>query len=180
MGVRHIVHDEPDDRFMLRPAFRRAIGRLKGHGLTYDLLLFPKHLPVAVELVTEFPDQPFVLDHIAKPFIRDGAFSPWREDLARLASFPNVWCKLSGMVTEGDWRRWREQGIERYLDIVVELFGVGRLMIGSDWPVCRLAAEYAETMDVVVEYVKRFPAGVQEAILGGNAVRFYGLGQPVR
>ncbi len=180
VGVRHIVHDEPDDQFMLRPAFRRGIALLRAHGLTYDLLLFPRHVPVAVELVTEFPDQPFVLDHIAKPSIRSATLSPWREDLARLAACPNVCCKLSGMVTEADWGGWRTQGLERYLDIVIDLFGTDRLMIGSDWPVCTLAAEYGETMGVVVEYVKRFPADVQDDILGGNAIRFYGLERPAR
>jgi L-fuconolactonase len=125
--------------------------------------------------VQEFPDQPFVLDHIAKPFIRDGTFSPWREDLARLAGCPNVWCKLSGMVTEADWHGWRSQHIDRYLDVVVELFGTDRLMIGSDWPVCTLAADYASTMGLVKDYVARLSIDEQAAVLGGTAARFYGL-----
>src|SRR5208337_407980 len=129
----HVVHDEPDDQFMLRPEFRRGIASLDEFGLTYELLLFPKHLPVAVKLVTEFPSQPFVLDHLAKPAIRDGRISPWAEDLKRLAEFPNVFCKLSGMVTEAEWKRWRPEDFHRYLDIVIESFGVHRAMIGSDW-----------------------------------------------
>ena len=139
VGVRHVVHDEPDDHFMLRPEFRRGIAQLLDFNLTYDLLLFPKHLKVAAQLVEEFPQQPFVLDHIAKPRIAEGLFSPWQEDLRQLAKFPNVSCKLSGMVTEARWKQWRPADFHRYLDIVFEAFGPTRLMIGSDWPVCTLS-----------------------------------------
>ncbi|MBM4155935.1 MAG: amidohydrolase [Lentisphaerae bacterium] len=173
VGVRHVVHDEPDDAFMLRPEFRRGIAQLREFGLTYDLLLFAKHLPVAVRLVEEFPDQPFVLDHIAKPAIREGVVSPWREDLRRLAASPNVWCKLSGMVTEASWKQWRPGDFHRYLDIVVEAFGPERLMIGSDWPVCTLSGSYGDTLRIVVDYVRQFPAAVRDGILGGNCARFY-------
>ncbi len=175
VGVRHVVHDEPDDDFMLRADFRAGIARLREHGLTYDLLLFPKHLPPAVRLAQEFPDQPFVLDHIAKPFIRAGQLSPWSDDLARLADVPNVCCKLSGLVTEAHWQRWRAEDIHPYLDVVVDAFGSERLMIGSDWPVCTLAASYAAVMAVVSDYVQRLPAEAREGVLGGNAARFYGL-----
>jgi L-fuconolactonase len=174
-GVRHLVHDEPDDDFMLRPDFRAGIARLREFGLTYDLLLFPKHLPTASRLVEEFPDQPFVVDHIAKPFIRDGLVSPWREDLAQLAAFPNVTCKLSGLVTEAHWQQWRAEDIRPYLDIAFESFGPNRLMIGSDWPVCTLTGDYASTMAVVVDYVQQLPAEQRDGILGKNAARFYGL-----
>lgn len=119
VGVRHVVHDEPDDNFMQRPAFRRGIGQLRAFKLTYDLLLFPRHLPVAARLVAEFPEQKFVLNHIAKPAIRDGQISPWREDLQSLAEFPNVYCKLSGLVTETIWQGWHPEDFRRYLDIVV-------------------------------------------------------------
>lgn len=174
-GVRHVVHDEPDDRFLMLPEFRRGIGMLREFGLTYDLLLFPRHLPVAVEFVAEFPEQPFVLDHIAKPPIRERKFSPWREDLAELARFPNVWCKLSGMVTEAGWKQWKSEDFHRYLDIVVEAFGPQRLMIGSDWPVCLLSGEYAPVMEIVAEYIQGFPAAERDAVLGGNCARFYGV-----
>jgi L-fuconolactonase len=173
VGVRHIVHDEPDDDFMLRADFRRGIGRLREFDLTYDLLLFPRHIPRAVRLVEEFPGQRFVLDHIAKPFIRDGQFSPWREDLRRLAAFPNVTCKLSGLVTEAHWNSWRPEDIHPYLDIVVEAFGPSRLMIGSDWPVCLLAGDYARVMDVVVNYVERLSEDERRGIVGENAARVY-------
>ena len=175
VGVRHVVHDEPDDHFMLLPEFRRGIGQLREFDLTYDLLLFPKHLPVAVTLVAEYPQQPFVLDHIAKPAIREGKFSPWREDLRRLAEFPNVFCKLSGLVTEAQWKQWRPEDFHPYLDMVIEAFGTERVMIGSDWPVCTLSGDYVSTMRIVTDYVQRFPAEVREGILGGNCARFYGI-----
>jgi L-fuconolactonase len=175
VGVRHVVHDEPDDRFLMLPEFRRGIARLREFGLTYDLLLFPKHLPVAVEFVAEFPEQAFVLDHIAKPFIRDGVASPWREHLLELAAFPKVWCKLSGMVTEAAWKQWQPADFHRYLDIVIDAFGTHRVMIGSDWPVCLLSGDYGPVMNLVKDYVKQFPATEQEAILGGNCARFYGV-----
>jgi L-fuconolactonase len=175
VGIRHVVHDEPDDGFMLRPEFRRGISQLREFNLTYDLLLFPKHLPVAVKLAAEFPEQPFVLDHFAKPAIRDGKVSPWREDLRRLAEFPNVFCKLSGMVTEARWKQWRPEDFHRYLDIVLEVFGPNRALIGSDWPVCTLSGEYAATMGIVTDYVQKLPAKVRDGILGENCARFYGL-----
>jgi L-fuconolactonase len=174
-GVRHVVHDEPDDDFMLRPEFRRGIAQLRAFDLTYDLLLFPKHLPRAVQLVEEFPQQPFVLDHIAKPKIGEGLISPWLEDLYRLAKFPHVMCKLSGMVTETRWKQWEPGDFHRYLDVVCEAFGPERLMIGSDWPVCTLSGEYRPVMNMVIDYVQKFSAEAQAAILGGNCARFYGL-----
>jgi L-fuconolactonase len=176
-GVRHVVHDEPDDHFMLRPQFRRGIAQLQQFGLTYDLLLFPQHLPVAAQLVEEFPQQPFVLDHIAKPGIAEGAIAPWQDDLLRLANFPNVFCKLSGMVTEARWKQWQPADFHPYLDVVVEAFGASRLMIGSDWPVCRLSGDYAAVMNIVVDYVKKFPPPTQAAILGENCAAFYGIGE---
>jgi L-fuconolactonase len=173
VGVRHIVHDEPDDDFMLRADFRRGISRLREFDLTYDLLLFPRHIARAVRLVEEFPEQPFILDHIAKPFIRDGQFSPWREDLRTLAAFPNVTCKLSGLVTEARWDAWQPEDIHPYLDVVVEAFGPSRLMIGSDWPVCLLAGDYGRVMDVVVNYVERLSEDEQHGLLGENAAQVY-------
>ncbi len=173
VGVRHVVHDEPDDHFMLRPDFRRGISQLREFDLTYDLLLFPQHLKVAVKLVEEFPEQPFVLDHIAKPKIAQGLYSPWQEDLHQLAKFRNVSCKLSGMVTEAKWKQWRPEDFHRYLDIVSGAFGWSRLMIGSDWPVCTLSGEYEPVMKIVMDYVQKFPAEAQAAILGENCACFY-------
>ena len=175
VGVRHVVHDEPDDNFMLLPEFRRGIAQLREFGLTYDLLLFPRHLPVAAKLVAEFPEQLFVLDHLGKPDIRGRKFSPWQEDLAALAKHSNVYCKLSGMVTEAEWRQWQLEDFHRYLDIVFAAFGPERLMIGSDWPVCNLSGSYAATMKIVTGYLQKVSAGVREQILGGNCARFYGI-----
>lgn len=172
-GVRHIVHDEPDDHFMLRPEFRRGISQLREFDLTYDLLLFPKHLTIAAQLVEEFPEQPFVLDHLAKPRIAEGLLSPWQEDLRRLAKFPNVFCKLSGMVTETKWKQWQPDDFHQYMDVVFEAFGTERLMIGSDWPVCILSGEYEPVMDIVIDYLRKFSAEAQAAILGENCARFY-------
>jgi L-fuconolactonase len=173
VGVRHVVHDEPNDEFMLLPDFRRGISQLREFGLAYDLLLFPKHLAVAAQLVGEFPKQPFVLDHIAKPRIAEQLFSPWERDLHQLAQFPNVFCKLSGMVTEAHWKQWRPQDFHRYLDIVFAAFGWHRLMIGSDWPVCTLSGEYGAVMQIVMDYVQKYSPEAQAAILGENCARFY-------
>ena len=175
VGVRHVVHDEPDEDFMLRPEFRRGIARLGPAGLTYDLLLRPPHLKAAIRLVDEFSDQPFVLDHIAKPGVGDVSKSPWREDIFRLAERPNVSCKLSGLVTEADWKAWQPGDFRPALDVVLKAFGPDRLMIGSDWPVCTLAGDYATTMGVVMDFVRDLNPSEQDGILGGNCARVYGV-----
>ena len=174
-GVRHILQDEPDDRFMLRPDFRRGIAQLHQHGLTYDLLLHPRHLPIAIQLVQEFPQQRFVLDHIAKPLIADNVLEPWDRDIGALAKFDNVWCKLSGMVTEARWNQWKPEDFRSYLDVVFAAFGAERLMIGSDWPVCTLSAGYTPTIRLVTDYIKNLSPPQQEAVLGRNCSRFYNL-----
>jgi L-fuconolactonase len=173
VGVRHIVQAEPDDEFMLRADFREGLSQLGVHNLTYDLLLYPRHLPVAVKLVNQFPDQPFVLDHIAKPGIAAGVLTPWDRDVRELAKFDNVWCKVSGMVTEAQWKGWRVADFRPYLDVVFDAFGPDRLMIGSDWPVCTLSADYAATMGIVNEYLCQFPEESREKVLGENCAGFY-------
>jgi L-fuconolactonase len=130
-------------------------------------------LPAAIKLVEEFPDQPFVLDHIAKPEIATRLLSPWRENIKMLASFPNVYCKLSGMVTEANWRQWQAEDFHPYLDAVFGAFGTGRLMIGSDWPVCTLSGSYAQTMQIVIDYLQQFPLEEQAGVLGRNCACFY-------
>jgi L-fuconolactonase len=181
VGVRHVVQDEPDPRFLLGEAFVRGLGQLLPFGLTYDLLLYPSQLPAAVELVARKPDQPFVLDHLAKPqlaaWTNPGDMDIWRRDIQALAAHENVCCKLSGLVTEASWRQWRPADFTPYLDVALEAFGPERLMIGSDWPVCLLAGEYAEVMGIVGEYCAALSATEQEAIWGGTAARFYRLGQ---
>jgi L-fuconolactonase len=173
VGVRHVIHDEPDDNFLLRDDFLRGISTLAGYGLSYDLLLFPRHLPVANRMVSMFPEQRFVLDHISKPLIREGILSPWKEDLMRLAENSNVYCKLSGIVTEADWQNWKPEELKPYLDIVFEAFGPDRLMAGSDWPVCCVAADYGRVLGVIENYFANFPEEVQEKVLGLNCSDFY-------
>ncbi len=175
-GVRHVVHDEPDDEFMLRQSFLNGLSQLKRFGLTYDLLLFPRHLPVACEVVKRFPHQRFVLDHIAKPPIRSGEIEPWAHDLKRLAESENVFCKISGLVTETKWNSWKAQDFEPYLDVVLDAFGPHRLMIGSDWPVCTLAADFATTIDLGVDYISRLSGDERRAIWETNPIEFYSIG----
>jgi len=174
-GVRHVVQDEPDDQLMLRDDFQRGIAALAEFGLTYDLLILPCHLPVANELVNRFPNQSFVLDHIAKPLINDGALEPWATDIGQLAALPNVWCKVSGLITEANWQNWQVADFWPYLDVVFEAFGPQRIMFGSDWPVCTLAGSYEQVFGLVAEYVGQLSTDELTAILGETARRFYGL-----
>jgi len=175
VGLRHIVQDEPDDNFMLREDFRRGIAQLAGLGLAYDVLIYPRQLPAAIRLVEEFPQQRFVLDHLAKPPIAENKIEPWATHLRQLASAPNLYCKLSGMVTEAHWRQWQPADFRPYLDVVFEAFGPDRLMIGSDWPVCTLSATYQSAMAIVLDYMRQLPAAQQDGILGSNCARFYKL-----
>lgn len=175
VGVRHVVQDEPDDQFLLRPDFLRGLGKLRQFGLTYDVLIFPRQLPAAIAVARRLPDQPLVLDHLAKPLIRDGVLSPWREQIRELARQPNVCCKVSGLVTEADWTRWRAADFRPYLDVVFEAFGPERLLFGSDWPVCLLAASYEEVLRLVSDYLAGLAPEVRLAVLGANAARFYRL-----
>lgn len=175
VGVRHVVQDEPDPRFLLGEAFVRGLRHLHSFGLTYDLLLYPPQLPAAIELVALLPDQPFVLDHLAKPRIKTGEITEWRRDLAALARHHNVCCKLSGLVTEADWHGWQRGDFAAYLDVAIDAFGPGRLMFGSDWPVCLVAAEYADVVGIVGDVVGRLSATEQADVWGGTAARFYHL-----
>lgn len=175
VGVRHVVHDEPDDHFMLGDAFLRGLAQLQKHNLTYDLLLFPKHLPIAIEVVKQFPKQAFVLDHIAKPLIKDGILEPWAADIRKLATYENAYCKVSGMVTEALWNDWVQSDYIQYLDVVFECFGIERLMFGSDWPVCTLSGSYSQVVGIVEDYIAKLSVNEQTKIMGGNATHFYGL-----
>ena len=175
VGVRHVVQDEPDPRFLLGESFLHGIGKLATFGLTYDLLLYPHQLPAAAELVGRFPEQPFVLDHLAKPRIKAGELDPWRQDLKALAAHGNVFCKLSGLVTEAAWQGWKRADFTPYLEVALEAFSPERLMFGSDWPVCTLAAEYADVVGIVTDFLASLAEAERESILGGNAIRFYSL-----
>ena len=171
-GVRHVIHDEPDPDFMLQPDFTRGIAMLKDHDLTYDILVFEKHLENTILLVNKFPDQKFVVDHIAKPKIKDHQLEPWKSQIRRLAGYGNVYCKISGMVTEADWTNWTPEDIMPFMEVVYESFGSKRLMFGSDWPVCRLAGEYEKIFKLVDKFI---PGQDKERIFGKNAISFYNL-----
>lgn len=173
-GIRHIVQSE-SDHFMQKEEFKRGISALSKFNLTYDILIFPKHLGSALELVNEFPEQPFVLDHIAKPQIKAGLFTPWREQIQELAKAANVYCKASGLITEADWLSWHPNHIYPYLDIVFEAFGTNRIMFGSDWPVCMLAGGYEISYELITLYLESFSEQDERKVLGLNAQNFYKL-----
>jgi L-fuconolactonase len=175
VGVRHIVQSEPDERFLLQPEFLRGIGALEELDLAYDILIYPRHLPVAAEFVQRFARQRFVLDHMAKPEIRSGNINEWSRGIRELAQSANVFCKVSGLVTEADWSQWMPGHIAPYLDVVFDCFGPERLMIGSDWPVCLVAASYSRAMNLVRDYICQCSADARTAVLGENAKRFWRL-----
>ena len=174
-GFRHIVQAEPDDAFLLRDDFCRGIAALKPFDYTYDILIYPRQLPAAIRFVERFPDQPFVVDHLAKPDIKGGTVEPWAAHIREMARFPQVYCKVSGMVTEADWRHWNAESLRPYLDVVFEAFGPERLMFGSDWPVCLVAAQYQQVLKVLRDYLQAYSPAQQQAVMGGNAASFYHL-----
>ncbi|MDH5399738.1 MAG: amidohydrolase family protein [Cyclobacteriaceae bacterium] len=174
-GMRHVVQDEPDDLFLLGDDFLRGIGKLQKYNLTYDVLIYHRHLKVAEQFVGKFPDQPFVLDHIAKPDIKGQVYEPWAADMKKIAQHENLMCKVSGMVTEAAWGNWKPGDYKKYLDCVFEAFGVDRIMIGSDWPVCLLSATYEGAVRIVKDYIAALSETEQDKVMGGNAEKFYGL-----
>lgn len=174
-GVRHVVQDEPDDRFIVRDDFVRGVRALTSFDLVYDILIYHRQLPATIEFVEMFPEQAFVVNHNAKPDYKSGEIEPWATHMRRLARHPNVTCKASGMVSDFREERWPEGTFEPYLDVVFEAFGADRVMIASDWPVCLLGADYADTLGVVIDYIGALSADEQAAVLGGNAMRVYGI-----
>jgi L-fuconolactonase len=174
-GVRHILQAEADDRFMLREDFNRGIGLLRSFGLVYDILIYERHLPQAIEFVDRHPEQVFVLDHIAKPRIAVGEISPWKERIADLGKRQNVFCKFSGVVTEADWKRWDAGSIRPYWDAVLESFGPSRMMFGSDWPVLLVASSYEHWMETVRGFTSELTSAEQSRIWGETATAVYGL-----
>lgn len=174
-AIRHVLHNEPDDDYMLRDDFNRGVSLLRARGLAYDILIFERHLPQTLIFVDRHPEQVFILDHVAKPRIRDGIISPWRENITALAHRPNVYCKLSGMVTEADWSKWTPEQLRPYVEVAIDAFGPKRLMFGSDWPVCLLAASYMQWTRLVREFVARLSPAEQDRIMGGTAIEAYRL-----
>ena len=175
VGLRHIVQAEPDDLFLLRPQFLRGVATLRDLGLAYDILIYPRHLPAAVEFAQRLEGHRLVLDHLGKPDIRGGEIQEWRRHLRALSACGHVMAKLSGLVTEADWRAWTPDEMRPYLDVAFECFGYERLMIGSDWPVCTVAADYGRTMRAVSDYLRGRPPAELDAVLGGNAAQLWRL-----
>ena len=173
-GFRHVLQGE-EPEFMLQPAFERGIESLGKFDMTYDILVFPKHLKAVLKLVREFPNQLFVVDHIAKPFIKDQLIDDWKKDMQAIAECENVYCKISGMVTEANWQQWKQDDFAPYLDTVTEAFGIKRIMFGSDWPVCLVAGSYQRVLTIVKEYFSSFTKNEQELFFGKNAIQFYHL-----
>ncbi len=174
-GFRHILQGEKQRDMMLQPAFINGLKQAGSRGFTYDILVFPDQLPYVIEMVRLCPDQKFVLDHLGKPYIKKGEIEGWRNDIQSLAAFQNVYCKISGMVTEADWKKWRPADLVPYIDVVVQNFGTDRILFGSDWPVCLLAAEYDEVAAIMEGYFSFFSEAEQQNFFGGNAARFYNL-----
>ena len=174
-GFRHIAQAEPDDRFLARTNFVKAVAQLHPFGFTYDILIYPKQLPAAIDLVAQLPEQHFVIDHLAKPEIKARNTEPWATQIRKIAQNPNVFCKVSGLVTEADGKHWKADDFKPYLDVVFDAFGPDRLLFGSDWPVCLLAATYHQVKQLVEDNVKDFSPADKKKIFGGNAARFYNL-----
>ena len=174
-GFRHVLQGEPQRDLMLQPAFKRGIGLLNKYGFTYDLLIFPDQLVYAKELVAEFPNQMFVLDHIAKPEIKNKNIDEWKRNILGLGARENVYCKISGMVTEADWQNWTRDDFIPYIDVVVNAFGTKRIMFGSDWPVCLVAAPYKKMKEIVDNYFSFFSKNEQKNFYGNTAIKFYNL-----
>jgi L-fuconolactonase len=174
-GFRHVLQGEPQRDLMLNPGFKRGIEALQQYGFTYDILIFPDQVKFSDELVAFFPEQKFVIDHIAKPYIKRKEIDEWKKDMENIAKHENVYCKISGMVTEADWKTWKKEDFEPYLDVVVNAFGTNRILFGSDWPVCLVAASYQEMLAIVKGYFASFSKDEQEQFFGLNAIRFYNL-----
>lgn len=179
-AVRHVLQDELDDLFMLREDFNRGIHLLRGVGLAYDILIYERHLPQTIAFVDRHPDQVFVLDHIAKPRIKERILSPWDENIRELAKRENVFCKVSGMATEADWNSWTIDTVRPYFDGVLHAFGPGRLMFGSDWPVLTLAGSYSLWMKTIHTLIADLAPDEQASICRESAVRAYGLADPTK
>ena len=174
-GFRLVLQDK-DPAFMAEKDFRKTISLLDRYGFTYDLLLFPHHLEAAIDLVKAFPNQHFVIDHMAKPYIKDGQIDTWGRLMSEISrTSENVYCKVSGLVTEADWNNWKEKEIHPYLDVVFESFGCDRLMYGSDWPVCLLASDYQRVLTMLLDYLNQFSSQEKMQVMRDTAVNFYSL-----
>ena len=175
VGIRHVVQDEPDDNFIVRPDVLRGLKVLQKHQVPYDLLFYTKHLKHAVALGRQLPELPMVIDHLSKPKIKDQIVEGWQHDLQAAAKFPNIYCKLSGMITEADWQNWKPADLKPFVETALEAFGPERCMYGSDWPVCELAGSYEQVFNALKEVLGPISETESAAIFGGTAQKFYGL-----
>lgn len=174
-GFRHVLQGETDRSFMLKSEFMKGISNLEKFGFTYDILIYADQLKYLPEFVGAFMNQKFVIDHLAKPRIKDQEIGDWKKEIQNVARFENVYCKISGMVTEADWKNWKQDDFIPYIDAVIEAFGPHRIMYGSDWPVCLVAASYGQMLGIVQEYFSSFSETEQELFFGKNAIKFYSL-----
>lgn len=174
-GFRHVLQGEADRALMLKPAFMNGISQLEKFGFTYDILIFPDQLVHVEKFVQHFPNQKFVIDHIAKPNIKTGEITEWSNHMRAIAAHKNVYCKISGMVTEANWNDWKIDNFAPYLDVIVQAFGTDRIMFGSDWPVCLVAASYEQVIQIVTEYFANYTQQERDQFFGLNAIQFYNL-----
>lgn len=175
-GFRHVLQDEPDDQFMLQDSFIRGVKKCFEYGYSYDILIFEKQLPATLKFLEYFDSQAFVLDHIAKPMMNGGPTKNWEAGIQELAQYEHLYCKISGMVTEADWKQWKYEDFLPFLDVIVDSFGIDRIMFGSDWPVCLLgSASYGETKGIVDHYFQGYTDEDKAKIFGGNAISYYKL-----
>jgi len=179
-GFRHVLQGEAKRDLMLKPEFLRGIETLQEYNYTYDILIFPDQLKFTEEFVAKFPNQKFVIDHLAKPYIKgkeitDPMNAAWKKDIQQVAKYENVFCKISGFVTEADIKNWKEEDFIPYFDVVVEAFGINRIMFGSDWPVCLTGAEYSTVVNILNKYFLSFAQNEKDKFFGTNAINFYNL-----
>lgn len=174
-GFRHVVQAESDHNFLLRPSFLRGISSLEKYNFTYDILVFPHQLGAVLEFVKNFPKQKFVIDHIAKPYIKDGFYEGWASQMMSISKHENVYCKMSGIITEADYNTWTLEQLNPYMDLVLKVFGSNRIMFGSDWPVCLVAGNYKQVKEIVTNFVVKLSDSEQRGIMGNNAINFYNI-----
>lgn len=173
VGFRHIVQAEQDPMFLMQPAFRRGLEIIFERGYTYDILIYPHQLAAALELIDRFPRAPFVIDHLAKPYIKSGYYKGWEILMREISQYPQVYCKWSGMITEANWYSWTPEDLKKYLEITADCFTADRLMYGSDWPVLNVAGTYQQVLDVILDHVSGWSTQEQSNIMGENAKKFY-------
>lgn len=173
VGFRHIVQAEQDPMFLMQPSFRRGLEIIFERGYTYDILIYPHQLAAALELIDRFPRAPFVIDHLAKPYIKSGYYKGWEILMREISQYPQVYCKWSGMITEANWYSWTPEDLKKYLEITADCFTADRLMYGSDWPVLNVAGTYQQVLDVILDHVSGWSNQEQSNVMGGNAKKFY-------